>query len=89
MKAKLVTYSTENLSPTQRSILSKKINGYLDKSNKARYTYKREGIITKLPHIKITNKTFIIREKDFSSINIEIKKHGATLKSWNIEIKKF
>jgi hypothetical protein len=87
MKAKLITYSTENLSPTQRSILSKRMNGYIDKSNKARYNYKREGIITKLPHIKITNKTFIIRKKDFSLINKEIKKHKATLESWDIEIK--
>jgi hypothetical protein len=87
MKAKLVTYSTEGLSPTERSILSKRVNGYLDKSNKAKYTYKRKGIITQLPHIKITNKAFIIRKQDFSVISKEIRKHKATLKSWDIEIK--
>ncbi len=88
MKAKLITYSTKNLSPTQRSILSKRVNGYIDKSNKARYTYKRKGIITSLSNIKISNKTFVIREKDFASVNKELKKYGATLKSWDIEIKK-
>lgn len=87
MKAKLITYSTERLSPAQRSILSKRINGYIDKSNKARYTYKREGILTKLPHTKVTNKTFIIRKQDFSLLSKEISKHKATLKSWSIEIK--
>lgn len=87
MKAKLITYSTENLTPTQRSIVSKRINGYIDKSNKSRYTYNRDGIITKLPHIKITNKAFIIRKKDFSLVYKEIKKHKAIVKSWDIEIK--
>lgn len=87
MKAKLITYSTENLSPTQRSILSKRINGYTDKSNKARYNYKREGVITKLPHIKVTNKTFIITEQDFPLVSKELRNHKAKLKCWSIEIK--
>ena len=88
MKAKLVTYSTNGLSSTERSILSKRINGYLDKSNKAKYMYKREGLISKLPHIKVANKAFIIRKKDFSLVSKELKKHKAEAKSWDIEIKK-
>jgi hypothetical protein len=88
MKAKLVTYSTEDLNSTQRSILSKRINGYIDKSNKARYTYKRDGIVTKLPHIKITNKTFILRKQDFSLVCKEISKHKAKVKCWDIEVKR-
>lgn len=87
MKAKLITYSTEKLNPTQRSILSKRINGYIDKSNNARYTYKRKGFIKKIPYIKITNKTFIIRKEDFSIINKEIKKYDAQIKSWDIQTK--
>ena len=89
MKVKLITYSTKGLSSTKRSILSKRINGYLDKSNKAKYMYKREGIISKLPHIKVTHKTFLIRKKDFEFISEEIKSYGAKLKSWDVELKKF
>ena len=88
MKAKLFTYSTEKLNPTERSILSKRINGYLDKSNGARYTYKRKGIFGKLPHIKITKKAFIIRDQDFFRVSKILKRYGVTLKSWNINIKK-
>ena len=87
MKAKLITYSTNGLSPTERSILSKRINGYLDKSNKAKYMYKRDGLISKLPHIKVVNKAFIIREKDFPLVSKELKKYKAEVKSWDIEIK--
>lgn len=88
MKAKLFTYSTGKLNPTQRSLLSKRINGYLDKSNRARYMYKREGIITRIPYIKVANNTFIIRKKDFPSVSKEIKEYKATIRSWDIEIKK-
>ncbi|MCD6371557.1 MAG: hypothetical protein J7L39_02455 [Candidatus Aenigmarchaeota archaeon] len=87
MKAKLVTYSTENLNPTQRSILSKRVNGYLDKSNNGRYKYKREGILSKIPHIKVTHKTFIVRKKDFNLVSKEIRKYGAKIKVWDIEVK--
>ena len=87
MKAKLITYSTNGLSSTERSILSKKINGYLDKSNKAKYMYRRDGLISKLPHIKVANKAFIIRKKDFFLVSKELKKHRVEVKSWDIDIK--
>jgi len=88
MKVKLITYSTENLGPTQRSIISKRINGYTDKSNKSRYTYRRKGLIEEIPNIKVTNKTFILKEKDFPAIKKELKKLGAKVKVWDIKIKK-
>ena len=87
MEAKLITYSTDNLNSSQRSILSKRINGYLDKSNKAKYNYKRKGIISNLPHIKVAHKTFIIRKKDFPFVGKEIRKYGAKINSWDINVK--
>ena len=88
MKVKLITYSTENLGSTQRSIISKRISGYIDKSNNSRYTYRRKGLIEEIPNIKVTNKTFILKEKDFPAIKKELKKLGVKIKVWNIEIKK-
>jgi hypothetical protein len=88
MKAKLVSYSTEGLTPTQRSIVSKRINGYIDKSNRSRYLYKREGIIEKIPHIKVTHDTFIIRKQDFPILKKELNKLGVKIKTWDIEISK-
>jgi len=88
MEAKLITYSTENLGSTQRSIISKRISGYIDKSNNSRYTYKRKGLIEGIPHIKVANKTFILKKKDFPAIRKKLKKLGVKIKVWNIEIKK-
>jgi hypothetical protein len=89
MKAKLITYITEGFSPTKRSILSKRINGYVDKSNRSRYTYKRKGVFAGLPHIKVTDKAFIIPRDDFDLVCKAIKKYGAKIKAWDIEIEKF
>jgi len=86
MKAILITYTTEKLTPTQRSILSKRINGYTDKSNKSQYTYTRKGKITTISHIKITQKTFIVKKEDSQNIMNLLKKHKATVKSWEIGI---
>ena len=87
MKAKLLTYTTEKLTPTQRSILSKRMNGYIDKSNKTKYTYERKSALATIPHIKISKKTFIIRTKDFTKLNQLLTKHKVTVKSWDIEVK--
>jgi hypothetical protein len=87
MKAKLFTYTTDKLTPTQRSILSKRMNGYIDKSNKAKYTYERKSALAIIPHIKISKKTFIIRAKDFPTLKQLLTKHKATVKSWDIAVK--
>lgn len=87
MRAKLFTYTTKNLNKSQQSIVSKRINGYTDKSNGSQYEYKRPGLITKMANIKITKNTFIVNETDFSQIENKLKGHGAKVKSWNIAIK--
>ncbi len=88
MKAKIVTYTTEMLNPTQRSILSKRLNGYNDKSNKAKYTYRRKGILDEIKNIKIANKAIIVSERDYDEINDKLRRCGAKVKAWDINIKK-
>ena len=88
MKAKIISYTTKGLNPTKRSILSKRINGYIDKSNRARYKYKRKGIFADIRHIKIANRSFIVRVEDFLRISKHIKSYGAKVKAWDIDIKK-
>ena len=86
MKAIIITYTTESIDNTQKSIISKKINGYTDKSNKGQYEYKRKGLLTKIPHIKITKKTYLIKETDYQKIKKELKKLKVNTKTWNINI---
>ena len=87
MKAEIITYETKAISNTKRSIISKKIFGYTDRTKGAQYTYQRKGILEPIPHAIITKKTFIIISEDAIKIKKAIKDHGATVKSWKIEIK--
>lgn len=89
MQAKLITYTTEGLNKSQKSILSKRMYGYTDKSNKGQYTYKREGILNNTKHVKVCNNTFIIYSKDWSQVKNKLKRSKLTIKEWDIDIKDF
>lgn len=87
MKAKLITYTTENLGNSKRCILSKRLYGYLDKSNNSQYTYQRKGLIDPFKNIKVSNNTFIIEARGWEKIKEFLFKSKATLKIWDINIK--
>lgn len=86
MNAEIITYETKNMSNSKRSIISKKIFGYIDRTKASQYAYKREGIIESIPHIIITNKTFIISSTDAVMIKKRIEAYGAIVKSWKIQV---
>lgn len=84
MKAKLVTYRTENLSNSERSKLSKKLYGYTDKSHYGEYAYKRKGLLDDTTYIKVYNNTFIISVEDWPTIKKELEEREANMKVWDI-----
>lgn len=86
MKAEIITYETKNMTNSRRSIISKRIFGFKDRTKKSKYTYERKGILEPLPHIIITKKTFVAKTKDAKKIKNIIRKLGANVKSWKIEI---
>lgn len=88
MEAEIITYETKTMSNTQRSIISKKIFGYTDRTQGSQYTYQRKGILDSIPHVVITKKTFIVDLKDAKWVKGIIKGLGASVKSLKIEIKK-
>ena len=86
MKAEIITYETKDMTNSQRSIISKKLFGFKDRTKGSKYTYERKGILELLPHIVITKKTFVVSNKHVEGIKRIIKKLGANVKSWKIEI---
>lgn len=87
MKAEIITYETKGMSNTKRSIISKRIFGYIDRTKGSQYTYRRKGILESIPHVVITKKTFVVISADTTKVKKIVKDHGATVKSWEIEIK--
>lgn len=86
MKAEIITYKTQGMTNSKRSIISKKIFGYKDTTKESRYIYQREGVLEPIPNIVITKKTFVVISVDATKIKKLIKGLGATVKSWKIEI---
>lgn len=87
MKAEIITYETKGMSNTKRSIISKKIFGYIDRTKGSQYTYQRGGILEPIPHVVITKKTIVVISADATNVKKIIKGYGATVGSWKIEIK--
>jgi len=66
----------------------KKFYGYKDYSNKGKYIYEREGIISKIPHIKINpiRTALIIKEDDAQIILDALEEFGAEVYTRKIEL---
>ena len=89
MKAEIITYNTKSMNNSKRSIISKRIFGYKDRTKASKYIYKKQGILESKPHIKIAKKTFIVSSKDAKELKTIITRFGASVKSWEIEINKY
>ena len=86
MKATLIAYTSKGLSKTESSKLSKALIGYTDKSNNAKYSYKRKGLVTNTKNIIVCRSAFIVPKDNVKGIIALINKRGAKALSWNLEI---
>ena len=86
MKATLISYTSNGLSKTESSKLSKALVGYTDKSNRAMYYYKRKGLVTNTKNIIICRSAFIVPKNMAKDIISFIKERGAKALSWDLEI---
>ena len=91
MKAKygrIIIYKVRKHLPAGiKSRLSQKLSGYEDKSNFAKYTYKREGLLDKIPHMSPLRGVLIIRPRDIKKI-YELLKDRADIFSRKIVLTK-
>lgn len=88
MKAEIITYETKNMTNSKRSIISKRLFGFIDRTGGPTYIYKRKGILESMPYVLITKKTFAVGYRDVKNIKNIIKKLGGYVKSWKIDINK-
>ena len=77
MNAKLICYALEKTSPSQRTMLHKELYGYKDLSNHGKYTYKRQGLLTRLKGKRITNAVMLIKNKQAQKIIDLLEKYKA------------
>jgi mevalonate kinase len=76
----LICYTLgRNATSIQRNKLRKLLLGYTDYSNKGRYRYFRDGLLTKIPSIRIIRSVFIVRKEDSEKVIDLLEKFGATV----------
>lgn len=72
---KIIVYRVDDKSKSVQ--LSRALHGYKDRSNHGRYTYKRKGLLDKIPNQQIISGVLLIKEQDTHKITHLLKKYQA------------
>ena len=64
----IISYRLDGWSPVERTRFNRKFLGYKDKSQYGKYSYFREGLMTKIPHVHVSKSLFIILEGDLKRV---------------------
>ena len=72
----IIKYELKNVPMHKRNALHRDLYGYQDHSNNGEYIYKREGILTKVKHTKISNSVIMIESKEAKPIISILDKHN-------------
>lgn len=74
----LICYTLgSGVSSVKRNHLRKELLGYKDYSNNGRYSYHRDGLLTKIPSISLIRSVFIIRNDDKKKVLDLLDKYNA------------
>jgi hypothetical protein len=87
MKAKLIVYELSDLDQYHKVLVNRTLFGYLDNSNKGAYQYRREGILDKIPHLRLLRGAIIVKGKDQKKVLLALKSHRVQPKVFEISIK--
>lgn len=87
MNAILICYNLKKISQTERTALNRELNGYKDFSNKSQYTYKRKGILDRIPHIKPHDSVIIAKKQYKNKLLRILRKFNAKIKHYDIQLK--
>jgi len=88
MNAKIIFYKQTKLDQNTKFKLRRELLGIEQKSNFARYKYKVEGILDKIPHYRPIDSAIIMQKKDTDKIIKIIKKYDAEYEVFEIKIDK-
>ena len=75
----IINYRLEGKSPVERTKFNRKFLGYNDKSQFGKYLYFREGLLTKIPHIRVSNSLFITLKEDLKRVKTFCEEYGVKL----------
>lgn len=62
--------------------------GYLDRSNRGRYTYRRPGFLDEIPHVRVIRGVVIVRVEDAEKVLDFLKRFGAEVNEWTVMLRR-
>ncbi|MFN4133062.1 MAG: hypothetical protein ACK4GQ_01655 [Candidatus Hadarchaeales archaeon] len=62
----------------------RKFYGYIDRSNRGKYTYKRPGFLDGIPHIPVIRGVVIVKTEDADEVVHFLKRFRAEVHSWTV-----
>jgi mRNA-degrading endonuclease RelE of RelBE toxin-antitoxin system len=87
MKAKLIIYELKKLEQYHKVLVNRALFGFTDNSNKGSYLYKRGGILSNIPHIRITRGVIVVRNVDGNRVISVLNSHKVKPEVFDITIK--
>ena len=78
-KKSLLLYDLKNKKPREKVDITRKLFGFEDKSNNGKYTYKRKGLLQKIPHEKWNKAAILINTKNETEVLSILEKFGLTV----------
>ena len=87
MKARLISYDLSKVNQIGKVMVKRQLFGYTEYSNNAKYTYKRNGVLSEIPHIKLARAVIIVKSKDAFIVEKVIKSVKGKYQTFPIEVK--
>jgi len=88
MKAKLIAYDLSGLSQDYKVRVNRKLFGYTEYSTYGKYQYEREGVLDKVPHLKILRGGIIVKKEHHKQVTSILDKYNADYQIFDIIIEK-
>lgn len=87
MKAKLIIYELAKLEQYHKVLVNRALFGFMDNSNKGSYLYKRGGVLSNLPHIRLIRGAIIVKDKDSKRVISVLHSYKVKPNVFNITVK--
>ena len=87
MKAKLIIYKLAKLEQYHKVLVNRALFGFIDNSNKGSYLYKRGGVLSNLPHMRLIRGVIIVKDKDSKKVISVLHSYKIQPQVFDISIK--
>jgi len=64
----MIIYELAKLKQYHKVLVNRALFGFTDNSNKGRYLYKRGGVLSNLPHIRLIRGVIVVKNKDSNRV---------------------